>query len=62
MGKYIDCNKVNPTSECHHVVRGATEEELLKNAQEHAKEHGIVEVTPELIAMIRANIEDEVTA
>ena len=62
MGKFIDCNKVNPSSECHHVVRGATEEELLKNAQEHAKEHGIVEVTPELIAMVKANIEDEVTA
>lgn len=62
MAKFIDCNKVNPTSECHHVVRGATEEELLKNAQEHAKEHGIVEVTPELIAMIKANMEDEVTA
>jgi predicted small metal-binding protein len=62
MGKIIDCNKVNPSSECHHVVRGATEEELLKNAQEHAKEHGFTEVTPELIAMIKANIEDEVTA
>jgi predicted small metal-binding protein len=62
MGKIIDCNKVNPSSECHHVVRGDTEEELLRNAEEHAKEHGFTEVTPELIAMIKANIEDEVTA
>ncbi len=59
MGKIIDCNKVNPTSDCTHVVRGATAEELLRNAAEHAKEHGIVEVTPELMEQIKANIEDE---
>ena len=29
MGKIIDCNRVNPASGCHHVVRGETEEELL---------------------------------
>ena len=62
MGKIIDCNKVNPTSGCSHVVRGETEEELLRNAAQHAKEHGIVEVTPELIDQIKANIEDEVPA
>ena len=59
MGKIIDCNKVNPASGCSHVVRGATEEELLKNAAVHAKEHGIVEVTPELLEHVKANIEDE---
>ncbi len=59
MGKIIDCSKVNPASGCGHVVRGETEEELLKNAKAHAKEHGIVEVTPELIEMIKAHIEDE---
>lgn len=62
MGKIIDCNKVNPASGCTHVVRGETEEELLKNAEAHAREHGIVEVTPELLEQIKANIEDEVTA
>jgi len=62
MGKKIDCNKVNPASGCSHVVRGETEEELLKNAEQHAREHGFVEVTPELIEMIKANIEDEVPA
>jgi predicted small metal-binding protein len=60
MSKIIDCNKVNPSSECHHVVRGETEEEVLENAKAHAKEHGFTEVTPELIAMIKANIEEEV--
>ncbi len=59
MGKIIDCNKVNPASGCSHVVRGATEEELLKNAAKHAKAHGIVEVTPELMEQIKVNIEDE---
>ncbi len=62
MGKIIDCNKVNPASGCTHVVRGETEEELLKNAEVHAREHGIVDVTPELLAQINANIEDEVPA
>jgi hypothetical protein len=32
MGKIIDCHKVNPTSDCQHVVRGANEEEVLRNA------------------------------
>ncbi len=59
MGKIIDCNKVNPASGCPHVVRGATEEELLKNAAVHAKEHGIVEVTPELLEEIKTHIQDE---
>ncbi len=53
---------MNPASGCTHVVRGETEEELLKNAEAHAREHGIVEVTPELLEQIKANIEDEVTA
>ncbi len=59
MTKIIDCNKVNPSSECHHVVRGETEEEVLANAKEHAKSHGFKEVTPELVAMIKSNIEEE---
>ena len=42
-----------------YVVRGETEEELMKNAAQHAKEHGIVEVTPELMERVRANIEEE---
>jgi predicted small metal-binding protein len=39
-------------------VRGDTEEELLKNAAEHAKEHGM-EPTPELLAMVKGYMEDE---
>lgn len=59
MGKIVDCAKVDPSTGCSHVVRGETEEELLKNAAEHAKEHGIVEVTPELMERVRANIQAE---
>ena len=58
MGKIVDCAKVDPSTGCSHVVRGETEEELMKNAAEHAKEHGIVEATPELMERVRANIEE----
>jgi len=59
MGKIVECGKVDPSTGCNHVVRGETEEELLRNAEEHAREHGIVEVTPVLIERVRANIRDE---
>ena len=59
MGKVVDCAKVDPTTGCDHVIRGETEEELMRNAEEHAKEHGLVEVTPELMERVRANIRDE---
>ena len=58
MPKAIYCNKVNPSSECNHVIRGETEDEVLQKAGVHAAEHGL-EATPELIAMVKANIEDE---
>jgi predicted small metal-binding protein len=56
--KIIDCGKVNPASGCGHVVEGETEEELMKNAAEHAKEHGM-EPTPELMAAVKAHIEEK---
>jgi predicted small metal-binding protein len=59
MTKMIDCGKVNPASGCGHIVFGETEGEVLKNAKIHAREHGFSEVTPELIAMIKANIVDQ---
>jgi predicted small metal-binding protein len=59
VGKIVDCAKVDPTTSCSHVVRGETEEELMTNATEHARDHGIVEVTPQLMERVRANIEDE---
>ena len=58
MPKTIHCNKVNPSSECDHVITGETEDEVLQKAGVHAKEHGL-EATPELIAMVKSHIEDE---
>ena len=58
MGKIIECHKVNPTSECDHVVRGHDEDELLANAQVHAREHGL-EPTPELMNQVRSFIEED---
>ena len=38
MAKIIECAKVDPSSGCQHVIRGNTEDEVLKNAMEHAKQ------------------------
>lgn len=60
MGKVIECATVDPSSGCKHVVRGTTEEEVLKNAiehaKQHAKQHGIREATPELMAKVKGAI------
>jgi len=58
MAKVIRCNKVNPSSDCHHVIRGANEEEVLKRAAVHAKEHGL-EPNEQLLAQVKSFIEDE---
>jgi predicted small metal-binding protein len=59
MGKMVECSKVDPSSGCTHVVRGKTEEELMRNVMEHAKQHGIREATPELMAKVRGAMRDE---
>jgi len=59
MSKIIECSKVDPSSGCTHIVRGQNDEEVLHNAAEHAKEHGIREITPELMQKVRAAIRDE---
>ncbi|MEK6224227.1 MAG: DUF1059 domain-containing protein [Thermodesulfobacteriales bacterium] len=58
MSKKIECNKVNPSSDCNHVIRGETVEEVLEQAKVHAKVHGL-EPTPELLEMVKAHIEEE---
>jgi predicted small metal-binding protein len=58
MPKVLECAKVDPSSGCQHVVRGETEEEVMRNAAEHAKEHGIRDVTPELMERVKTNIRD----
>jgi predicted small metal-binding protein len=59
MGKMVECGKVDPSSGCDHVVRGKDEAEVMKNAVEHAKTHGLRDVTPELQAKVRSSIRDE---
>ena len=58
MAKIIECHKVNPSSDCDHVVRGRDDEEVMRNAAEHARDHGL-EPTPELMDQVRSHIEDE---
>jgi predicted small metal-binding protein len=58
MDKIIECAKVDPSSGCTRVIRGKNDDEVMKNAMEHAKEHGIREVTPELMAKVKAAIRD----
>ena len=58
MGKLIECHKVNPTSDCDHVVHGRDETEVMRNAEAHAREHGL-EPTPELMAQVRSHMEDD---
>ncbi len=57
--KVVECAKVDPSSGCTHVIRGKDESEVMKNAAEHAKQHGIRAVTPELQAKLRASIHEE---
>jgi len=59
MGKIVECAKIDPSSGCTHVVRGKTDEEVLRNAMEHAKQHGIREATPELMAKVKGAMRDE---
>ncbi len=54
MRKILECAKVDR----NYVVRGDTIEEVLQNAAEHAKTHGLREFTPDLIARVKANIRD----
>ncbi len=57
MAKVIYCKDAG--YDCTEVVRGQTEEEVLQKAAEHAKQHGMAEVTPELAQQMRALIKSE---
>lgn len=58
MGKILTCRDVGV--DCDFVARGATEEEILQKAAEHArKEHGFEGIPPELVLKVRAAIRDE---
>jgi predicted small metal-binding protein len=59
MAKIIECAKVDPSSGCNHVIRGKNDEEVLRNAMEHAKQHGNRQATPELMAKAKSFIREE---
>ena len=45
---------------CNFVARGASEEEVMKKAAEHAKTaHGMDKITPELAQKVKAAIRSE---
>lgn len=55
MSKEIACTNVVPG--CKTTVRADTEEELLQKVAEHArKDHGVTEVSPELLAKVKAAV------
>ena len=53
--KYIACASIMPG--CPYTASAATEEELLNKVATHAADdHGITDVTPELVAKVKAAI------
>ena len=56
MAKVLEGAKVDSSSGCRHIIRGETEEEVLRKAAEHAKENCIREITPELMELVKANM------
>jgi len=56
--KQVECAKVDPSSGCNQVIRGNTEQEVIQKAAEHAKQHGIRQMTPELMEKVKANIRE----
>ncbi len=58
MAKTICCRDVGV--DCDFVVRGETEEEIMKKVAEHAqKEHGMKEIPQELVERVREAIHNE---
>jgi predicted small metal-binding protein len=58
MQKRIACDDVVPG--CKFTATATTEEALLKQVAEHAKEkHGVTEITPELAAKVKAAIKSQ---
>ena len=56
MDKSLACDRVVPG--CGFKTTATTEEELLKHVAEHARTaHGVSELTPELVAKVKAAIE-----
>ncbi|HSF32203.1 MAG TPA: DUF1059 domain-containing protein [Candidatus Tectomicrobia bacterium] len=58
MAKVLRCKDVG--MDCDFEVRATTEDEILRQAGEHAHTaHGMKEIPPEVVAKVRAAIRDE---
>jgi predicted small metal-binding protein len=58
MPKVMSCNDV--VGNCDFVAHGESDEEIMEQASEHAREaHQVNEVTPELADKVRSAIRDE---
>ena len=58
MAKVLKCSDVTPG--CNFEIRGNSEDEVLKKANEHAKTaHNMQNMSPEVISKARAEIHDE---
>lgn len=61
MAKVLTCRDVGV--DCDFVARGATVDEVLEKAREHAtKDHGFADIPPELVEQVKAAIRDEEAA
>ena len=59
MSKAIECTNVVPG--CKFTAHAHTEEELLQKVAEHARAaHGVTDVSPELVAKVKAAIHEHV--
>lgn len=58
MRKIMKCRDVG--MDCNFQAHGKTDEEVMKQAEQHAKEkHGITTMTPDLAARVRAAIKEQ---
>jgi predicted small metal-binding protein len=58
MAKVLRCRDVG--LDCEGELRGETEEEILRQAAEHARiTHNMTEMTPEIVQKVRAAIREE---
>jgi predicted small metal-binding protein len=61
MAKVLTCKDVGV--DCDFVARGATVEEVIEKAREHAcKDHGFADIPAELVDKVKAAIRDEEAA
>jgi predicted small metal-binding protein len=58
MAKTVNCRDVGV--DCDFIAHGTTEQEVLQQCAEHARTaHGMHELTPELVAKVRAAVRED---